>query len=105
MEKLKELRKKMNKSQQQVAADLNLNFYTYQNYELGRRQPDIETLKSLADYFNTTIDNIVGHSTKHFVDISTLSNAQLVLIEKIKNSTEAVCNSVSAYIDGLKTKI
>lgn len=105
MEKLKELRKKMNKSQQQVAADLNLNFYTYQNYELGRRQPDIETLKSLADYFNTTIDNIVGHSTNHFVDVSTLSNAQLELIEKIKNSTEAVCNSVSAYIDGLKTKI
>ena len=102
---LKELRLQINKTQKQVAEELDIGYANYQNYEAGRRQPDIETLKSLADYFNTTIDNIVGHSTKHFVDVSRLSNAQLELIEKIKNSTEAVCNSVSAYIDGLKTKI
>ncbi len=104
MERLKELRKRLNKNQHQVADDLNLNFYTYQNYELDRRQPDIETLILLADYFNTTVDYIVGHTTNHFVDISTLSNSHIELLKKLENSTEHTCELMLSYLDGLKTK-
>ena len=31
-------------------------------YEKGKREPDIETLKEFADYFNCTIDYITGKS-------------------------------------------
>lgn len=33
-----------------------LNMKKYAAYEEGRNEPDIRTLKVLADYYNTTID-------------------------------------------------
>lgn len=53
---LKNLRKQMNKTQEEVAKDLQLQKQTYQNYELGKREPDIETLKKIADYFDVSLD-------------------------------------------------
>ena len=38
----------------------NLQKQTYQNYELEKREPDIETLKKLADYYDVSIDYICG---------------------------------------------
>ena len=31
-------------------------------YETGRREPDIETLKILAEYFNVSVDYLLGNS-------------------------------------------
>ena len=53
---IKNLRKQMNKTQEEVAKDLQLQKQTFQNYELGKREPDIETLKKIADYFDVSLD-------------------------------------------------
>ena len=104
MNNFKTLRKKLNKTQLEVAKDLNLAQTTYAGYENGKAQPNLETMIRLANYFNTTLDYLFGHNTNFMLDISTLSNAQLKLINKIKNCTEHECETVLAYIDGLKTK-
>ncbi len=47
---------------------------TYANYEYGRREPDVETMKKLAKLYNVTVDYLVGNddaeSTKQTVDLA-----------------------------------
>lgn len=57
---LKELRQKENKTQKEIAEDLNITQRTYSNYETGKREPSIDMLINIADYYNTSIDILVG---------------------------------------------
>ena len=57
---LKELRLKCNRSQKEVALDLGLDYKRYNHYETGRSEPDIIPLSLIADYFNVSIDYLLG---------------------------------------------
>lgn len=62
--RLKELRKKRKISQLKLALDLNLNQNAISRYENMERQADYETLIALADYFNVTLDYLLGRTEK-----------------------------------------
>lgn len=51
-------------SQEELANVLKLNRSTLANYEQGKREPNIETLKLFADFFNTSIDFLVNGYNK-----------------------------------------
>lgn len=59
-DRLKECRKNINKTQRDVGNDLGITERGYQNYETGEREPKIETLNKLADYFDVSIDYLTG---------------------------------------------
>ncbi len=61
---LKKLRKKYNISQQQLADVVGVSQQSINKYENHNIEPDIETLKTMADFFNTSIDYIVGYKEK-----------------------------------------
>ena len=61
---LKKLRKKYNISQQQLASIIGISQQSINKYENHNIEPDIETLKTMADFFNTSIDYIVGYKEK-----------------------------------------
>jgi len=63
--RLEELRKKMKMTKKEVAELLKIDQSTYGKYELGKRQPDSEMLKKLADIFNTSVDYILGRTEKY----------------------------------------
>lgn len=58
---LKQLRKSMNLTQQQVADRLGITRQAYNHYETQRRSPDTKTLMKLADLYSCTIDRLVGY--------------------------------------------
>lgn len=58
--KLKELRKSKKISQLKLAIDLNMNQNTISRYENMERQADYETLIKFADYFNVSVDYLLG---------------------------------------------
>ncbi|MBQ9461186.1 MAG: helix-turn-helix transcriptional regulator [Clostridia bacterium] len=60
MLRLKSLREENKKTMAQVARDLGIPYTTYVNYEKGEREPNSETLILLADYFNCSIDYLIG---------------------------------------------
>jgi len=62
--RLKELRKKRNISQLKLALDLNMNQNSISRYENMERQADYETLIQFADYFNVSLDYLLGRSEK-----------------------------------------
>jgi len=57
---LKRIREAKGISQAAVARELGISRQTYNNYELGKREADYETLLKLAEYFNTTVDSLLS---------------------------------------------
>ncbi len=86
--KLKEIRQSSGKTQDDVAHYLNIARASYTNIENGKRNPDIQTLILLADYFSVSIDSIVGREEKEraipcplpYEGLITLSDTELHLI-------------------------
>ena len=60
--RLKELRKKKKISQLKLALDLNMNQNTISRYENLERQADYATLIKFADYFDVSIDYLLGRT-------------------------------------------
>lgn len=60
--RLKELRKKRKISQVKLAIDLNLNQNSISRYETGEREADYKTLIAIADYFQVSIDYLLGRT-------------------------------------------
>ena len=59
MKKLRELRLKNGYTQQQVATAIGKTYQAYSYYENGKRDPDTETLKLLADFFSVSVDYLL----------------------------------------------
>ena len=57
--RLKEIRKAKSISQLKMAMDLNTNQNTISRYETGEREPSINELIKIADYFNVSIDYLL----------------------------------------------
>ena len=62
MEKLKNLRENANLRQEDIANILKINRSTYTSYEVGRDPIPLKHLNHLCNYFNTSIDYVMGLS-------------------------------------------
>ncbi len=60
--RLKELRKQRRLSQVRLSMDLHMNQNTVSRYENGVREADYKTLILFADYFNVSIDYLLGRT-------------------------------------------
>ena len=58
--RIKELRKERNLTQKEIADALKITPQVMSRYERGDHEPDIATLKRLADFFCVSIDYLVG---------------------------------------------
>ena len=77
--RLKELRKTMNMTQDDLAERLNTSRSRIGMYEQGRRQPDFEMQEAIADLFNVNIDYLFGRSDderKSLVELSSGLNEE-----------------------------
>lgn len=60
--RIKELREDNDLLQKQIAITLNITRQQYGLYENGEREIPIKKLEILADFYNTSIDYIVGRT-------------------------------------------
>ena len=61
-ERLRKLRKDRKVLQQTMADELGVSLRSYQFYESGEYDPSLPNLIALADYFQVSIDYLVGRS-------------------------------------------
>ncbi len=61
-DRLKKIRLKMDLKQTEVAAAAGLSLRTYQRYEYGQRQPTADVLVALANFYDVSIDYLVGRT-------------------------------------------
>ncbi len=111
---LKALRKENGLTQKELAERLKIGQATIACYENGQREPNITSLIAYADYFECTLDFIVGRAddfgnvvikaenTKR--GLGTLTDEEAVFIKKFKELNGEDKNKVNGYIDGLKSR-
>ena len=63
-QRLKELRKVNNYTQDYVAAVIGTTRQTYSHYETGRRKPSTETLYKLSGLYNISVDDLLHLSVE-----------------------------------------
>lgn len=63
MFRIKELRERKGINMREAARLLGMPYTTYVNYEKGLREPTSEVLIQLADFYDTSVDYIVGRSS------------------------------------------
>ena len=65
--RLKEIRKEKGISQLKLAIELNTNQNTISRYETGEREPGINELIRIADYFNISIDYLLERTDNPYI--------------------------------------
>lgn len=63
-QRLKECRKEKGLKQWQVAVYCDITERAYQNYELMTREPKLEILVRIADFYEVSLDYLVGRTDK-----------------------------------------
>ncbi len=61
-ERIRILRKERGMTQKEAAAGLGIGYRAYQCYELNQRYPDIRGLVNIANFFDASLDYLVGLS-------------------------------------------
>ncbi len=100
--KLKELRKLENITQEEFAKKININLSTYKQYETNRTEPDIETLKKIADYYDISLDNLCDRPRPYDLP-STTTKDQKEAINLILQLNEINTIKAISYCAGLLT--
>ncbi len=96
--KLKELRKQKGIKQKEIADYLQMATMTYCGYETGKREPTIDTLIKLANYFNCSVDELIGNEKKTSFETSPEKSKLLKTIESL---TEIECHKLEVFAQGL----
>lgn len=99
MNRLKELRKAKNLSQNDVAKSIYTSQQNYSRYENEEIEPDYDTLKKLAEFFDVSIDYILCHEAKDLIliskdDFNTLKKASEI-INKLDKAYNQENNSIN----------
>ena len=97
-ERLQELREDKGISRKDLAASLNITVSALGMYEQGRREPNMEMLIKLADYFDVSLDFLVGRSfnedeTRRIIEALHLKNEIDKLPQGYKNIIDFMLNT------------
>lgn len=61
-ERLKQLRLARHIGQKEIATHFGITPRAWRFYESGKREPNISVLIAIADYFNVSLDYLVGRT-------------------------------------------
>ena len=89
-EKIRELRKRNNKKQEDLACSLGVSPQAISRWEQGIGYPDMEFIPSLANYFHVTIDELFGYDGDRETKINQIISEADSYLVKNKNLNECV---------------
>lgn len=100
MFRLKELRGECGFKRSKVAEDLGINAGTLANYENETRQAPYEWLLKFADYYNVSIDYLLGRTEGElpFVGVK-LSADEVYLLESYRKLGKTAKSRIEEYIE------
>lgn len=106
LKNLKKLRNENNVTQQQLADAISVSQQSINKYENHNIEPDISTLIQIADYFNVTVDYLIGRTGDVCADKScgsSLSRTELQIINKIrllnKKQRDVLVSLIDSYLE------
>lgn len=104
LKNLKALRESAHLSQSQLGEIIGMSQQSINRYENHPTEPDIKTLSLLADYFETSIDYLVGHTDIRRkiepIQPYDLNEREGVLVENFRLLTETQRQSMELVMKG-----
>jgi transcriptional regulator with XRE-family HTH domain len=105
MERIRELRCKKGISQRVLADFMHTTQCSIHRYESGRVEPSLQMLIQMADFFDTTIDYIVGRYNGNKNQPVCFSSAELELLKIYRNLTKERQQAALLMINSLKRPV
>lgn len=92
-ERLSELRERNSLTQKELAQLTNISRSRLSLYEINKREPDLATIRQLANFFNVTIDYLAGDTN---ITSSSLSSKEKspVNLNKILNEPNLLWHGI-----------
>lgn len=83
-ERMLDLRKSNNLSQEDLASKINVTRQTISNWELGETSPSLEQAKEIAKLYNVSLDYLVGNDNIVEEKISNVEKLSGIMIKMLK---------------------
>lgn len=108
--KIQQLRKKINMSQEELSNKIGVTRQTISNWETGISAPDIKQAKDLAKVFNVTLDELVGNAIydtliKKTTNIEKLAGMTIKFIEILIFLIVVAIISIIFFANYFKAKV
>ena len=94
-ENLKIAREKKNMTQKEVADSIGVAKSTYSLYESGNREPNVQTIKKIADTLNVSADDLLGLNEQPVTMAAHFDGNEF---------TEAELDDIRAYAEFVKNR-
>lgn len=95
--RIAKLREQRKLTQEELSKQLSISRASLSHYEKNRRVPDYETLNKIADFFNVTVDYLIGRTD----DPTPPENEHIKLFEEsLELSDEKILERFSLLVDG-----
>lgn len=99
---LKRLREQNHVTQQQLANAVGVSQQSINKYENHNIEPDIDTLIAIADFFRTSVDDLLGHT--FIPNAQGLSAEEMDVIRKYRFLTDKEKESIHLILDNYTSK-
>ncbi|QOR33953.1 helix-turn-helix transcriptional regulator [Clostridium sp. 'deep sea'] len=86
--RLKQARKHAKLTQNEVSLKTSINRATLANWEVGRTEPDTNTLSRLADLYNVSLDYLFGKTNELYSYENANSNSKQQITDMLKNDDQ-----------------
>lgn len=100
MTNIQKIRKEKGLTQLEVANSIGFGQHAVSTWENGRREPDISTLIKLADFFECSVDDLVGYYKNQYRK-SGLSEKQLEVMAYVEKLDEDQCELAKKLLKAL----
>lgn len=100
--RLRELRKNKGLKQRELGKLLSLSGVAISLYETGKRQPDTETLRKLANFFGVSTDYLLGETDDP--NPSKSEDVSILTEKDLEKMPSLIRESVISYIEMMKKK-
>ncbi|MDR1532117.1 MAG: helix-turn-helix transcriptional regulator [Clostridiales bacterium] len=108
MKNLKALREARGISQQKLADQIGTNQQNIHRYEHGFYEPDIRTLTQLAEFFDTSIDYLVGATSFNHkiepVNAHELNDEESSILEQLRQLSPRQRQGLALFLNTLLDK-
>lgn len=118
-ERLRHLRSEKGITQKALADQLGISKSSVNMYERGEREPSLETMEAIADYFNVDMDYLYGktvvkrwfqhidggfYTSDYLLSALGLSNDDLIMIASYHSAPNAIRSAIDGLLNPYKTE-
>ena len=108
-DRLRFLREEKDISQEELGNIINAAKSTISQYELNKRNPDPDTLIKIADFFNASVDWLLGRTTQRELLTESRQNTNITIseinLEDLQVAAHDESGKTTPASDGLKKLI